>query len=480
MIKAKICALYERLSRDDNLVGESNSIRNQKKFLEDYAVQNGFRNIRHFSDDGYSGVNFNRPGFTEMITEIEAGKIDTVIVKDMSRFGRNYLQVGFYTEMMFPKNGVRFIAVNNSIDSDKSSENDFAPFLNIMNEWYAKDTSNKIKSIFDARMKDGKRVSGSVPYGYYREKDNKQTLHIDPVSADVVRQIFTMADNGLSPQDIADKLTKDRVLILSAYSEQYHKEQARRHDYVDPYLWGKSTVRGILDRQEYLGHTVLKKTVGTNFKLHKRRSTTDDEQYVFPYTHEAIVSEELWDSVQQKRKHAYRASPRGTHTHRLSGFLYCADCGRRLSLQTHYSKADRSRTIYSFRCSGYANAAQSCTAHGVSADALEEILLTTVQRLSRIALEDEGAFAETLQGLCRENEEARPQQLKAELHKMQKRYDELSELIKGLYENLVSGLLPERQYKQLMGAYDGEQASLKIRFCRCRKSWITVRQKRRT
>ena len=214
----RITALYERLSRDDEIQGESNSITNQKQYLEDYAVQNGFENIRHFSDDGYSGTNFNRPAFNALLAEIEAGRVGTVIVKDMSRFGRNYLQVGFYTEMMFPKKGVRFIAVNNGVDSANPADNDFTPFLNIMNEWYAKDTSKKIKAVFKARMRDGKRVSGAVPYGYYRKPEDKQTLYVDEVSASVVRRIFQLACEGMGATAIADTLSADKVLIPSAYA----------------------------------------------------------------------------------------------------------------------------------------------------------------------------------------------------------------------------------------------------------------------
>ena len=288
---SKITALYERLSRDDDLSGESNSITNQKKYLEDYAQKNGYTNIRHFTDDGYSGVNFNRPGFQAMISEIEAGNVETLIVKDMSRLGRNYLQVGFYTEILFPQKKVHFLAINNSIDSDKTSDNDFAPFLNIMNEWYAKDTSNKIRSVFDARMKDGKRCSGSIPYGYNRVPSDKQALVVDPVAAEVVKRIFLLANEGKSTRAIAEKLTEEKILIPSAYAKEYHPEQYNGQKYSNPNLWGMSTVRGILERQEYLGHTVLRKTVGTNFKLHNRKSTAQDEQYVFQNTHEKAYRE---------------------------------------------------------------------------------------------------------------------------------------------------------------------------------------------
>ena len=339
---SKITALYERLSRDDDLTGESNSIINQKKYLEDYARRNGFGNIRHFTDDGFSGVNFNRPGFQALIKEVEAGNVATIIVKDMSRLGRNYLQVGFYTEVLFPQKDVRFLAINNSIDSDNASDNDFAPFLNIMNEWYAKDTSNKIKAVFDARMKDGKRCSGSIPYGYNRLPTDKQTLVVDPVASEVVKYIFLLTNDGKSPREIAEILTEEKVLIPAAHAKEYHPEQYNGIKFADPCIWSVSSVRKILDRQEYLGHTVLRKSVSTNFKLHKRKSTDEEEQYVFYNTHEPIISQELWDSVQRRRQRANRTAARGTHTNRLSGYLYCADCGRRLTLQTHYSKKDRS------------------------------------------------------------------------------------------------------------------------------------------
>lgn len=460
--KARVTALYERLSRDDDLVGESNSITNQKKYLEDFAHRNGLTNIRHYTDDGYSGVNFNRPGVQALIAAVEAGEVETICVKDLSRFGRNYLEVGFYTEILFPQKDVRFIAINNGIDSDNATDNDFAPFLNIMNEFYAKDTSNKIKAIFDTRMRDGKRCSGSIPYGYNRLPGDKQTLVVDPEAAEVVKRIFLLASEGKSPRAIAELLTEEKVLIPAAHAERYHKEQSNGKKYSDPYLWGVSTVRKILDRQEYLGHTILRKSVGTNFKLHKRKETSAEEQYVFENTHEAIISQELWDSVQRTRKRAGRSSPWGSHYHRLSGYLYCADCGRRMTLQTHYSRKDGS-VEYSFRCGGYASRVDSCTAHGISADSVEAILLSAVQRISRLVMKDEKAFAAELQRLWLEKRKEKPPQAETELKRMQKRYDELSELVRGLYENLVSGLLPERQYKQLMKQYDDEQAELEIK-----------------
>lgn len=448
-IKSTYTALYERLSRDDKQAGKSNSIINQKSYLEGYARKNGFDNFRHFTDDGYSGVNFNRPGFQALIAEVEAGNVGTVIVKDMSRFGRNYLQVGFYTEVMFPQKGVHFIAINNNIDSNNASDNDFVPFLNIMNDWYAKDASNKIKTVFDARMKDGKRCSSSIPYGYNRLPNDKQTLVVDPIASKAVKRIFLLTNEGKSSREIADILTDEKVLIPAAYLKAYHPEQYNGYVYTDPFFWSSSTVRKILEREEYIGHTVLHKSVSTNFKLHKRQEPSKDEQYVFSNTHEAIISQELWDSVQRKRRRAVKSVAWGSHSYRLTGYLYCADCGGRLYLQTHYNrKAGASE--YSYRCGAYANRTESCTAHGISAVNVEKVLLFTVKRLSRFAMKDEQVFAEELQKLVMETQERKPKEYKAELAGLQKLYDELSVLIRGLYENMVSGLLPERQYRQLM------------------------------
>ena len=298
----RITALYERLSRDDEMQGESNSITNQKKYLEDYAVQHGFGNIQHFSDDGYSGTNFNRPAFNSLLTEIEAGRVGTVIVKDMSRFGRNYLQVGFYTEMMFPKKNVRFIAVNNGVDSANPADNDFTPFLNIMNEWYAKDTSKKIKAVFKAKMRDGKRVSGAVPYGYYRKPEDKQTLYVDEASASVVRRIFQLACDGMGATAIADTLSEDKILIPSAYARQNHPEDCQCTNYHDPYTWNATTVGYILNRREYLGHTVLGKTTRDNFKTKRKRIANEDELLVFYNTHGSGKGKKRQELATKKKK----------------------------------------------------------------------------------------------------------------------------------------------------------------------------------
>ncbi len=461
-INTKVTALYERLSRDDDLTGESNSITNQKKLLEDYAHRNGLINTRHYTDDGYSGVNFNRPGFQKMIDEVKAGSIGTIIVKDMSRFGRNYLEVGFYTEVMFPEKGIHFIAINNSIDSDNSNDNDFAPFLNIMNEWYAKDTSNKLKAVFDSKMKDGIRCSGSIPYGYNRVPGDPQALAVDPESSQVVRRIYKLANRGYSPSMIADVLTRDRVLTPAAYLEKNHPEQYNGNRYKDPYKWAKTSIRTILSRQEYMGTTVLRKSVGTNFKLHKRRQTSENEQYVFPDTIEPIVSKKLWDSVQEKRKRVKRMSAWGSNYNRLTGYLFCADCGSRMTLQTHYKKNSR-EVQYGYRCGTYTGKDGPCTAHTIKDDQVEALILAAVQRISRRVITDKKAFAKELQALYEEKKNSRPQKEKKELEKLKNRYDELSKLTGTLYESRMKEDISERQYSQLMKQYDDEQSGIEIK-----------------
>lgn len=395
-----------------------------------------------------------------MLAEAEAGKIGTIIVKDMSRFGRNYLEVGFYTEILFPKKQIRFVAINNSVDSDKPQDNDFTPFLNIMNEWYAKDTSNKIKSIFLSRMSDGKRCSGSIPYGYNRLPEDKQTLVVDPVASQVVKYIFELAAEGLTPPAIARQLTEEKVLIPSAYTLQYHPEQCNRKAEYGCTSWNANTVREILSRQEYLGHTVLRKTIGTNFKTDERRFATDEERLVFENTHEPIVDGELWEQAHRRLKHATRRIKEGTHQEEclLPGLVYCADCGSKMSYQTNYYKSGE--PYYSFRCSSYGNRTVNCTIHHISDKVLYQLVLRSIQRLSSHIIADERGFAEELKSKWEAQANGKPQKQKDELQTINRRLNELDRLIGSLYENFISGLLPEKQYKSLMKKYSAEQDSL--------------------
>lgn len=453
----KVTALYERLSKDDEQQGESNSILNQKRFLEDFARKSGMTNIKHFTDDGYIGRNFNRPGFQAMLAEAEAGKIGTIIVKDMSRFGRNYLEVGFYTEILFPKKQIRFVAINNSVDSDKPQDNDFTPFLSIMNEWY---TSNKIKAIFLSRMNDGKRYSGSIPYDYNRLPEDKQTLVVNPVASQVVKHIFELAAEGLTPPAIARQLTEEKVLIPSAYTLQYHPEQCNRKVEYGCTNWNANTVREILGRQEYLGHTVLRKTIGTNFKTDERRFATDEERLVFEDTHKPIVDSELWERAHRGLKHVKRRIKEGTHQEKclLPGLVYSYDCGSKMSYQTNYYKSGE--PYHSFRCSSYGNRTMNCTIHHISDKVLYQLVLCSIQRLSSHIIADERGFAEELKSKWEAQANGKPQKQKDELQTINRRLNELDRLIGSIYENFISGLLPEKQYKSLMKKYSAEQDNL--------------------
>ena len=460
----RITALYERLSRDDELQGESNSISNQKNFLEDYARKNGFVNIKHYTDDGYTGRNFKRPGFQEMLDDIENNKIGTVIVKDMSRLGRNYLQVGFYTDMLFPKKDVHFIAINNNVDSESEnpSQNDFAPFLNIMNEWYSKDTSNKIKSIFSSRMQEGKRCSGSIPYGYYRKLGDKQTLYVDPIASKVIVRIFEMTANGMNAYEIADILTEEKVLTPSAFAMKYHPEQI---SYIAPEgycKWKASAVVIILNRQEYLGHTILRKTISTNFKLNKRRKATKEEQYFFPNTHEPIISQELWDKAQRNRRFApqTRDSDDIRNKATFHGLLFCSDCNKKLIYRYQESKQG---TIMGYCCVNYRGKRGTCTAHYINNNDLKEILLEYLRVISKRIIEDEESFIEELKNKWNSNQNKKPIQDKTDLRVLQRRFEELDKLISSLYENYINQLLPERQYISLMKKYDEEQKEVETK-----------------
>ena len=294
----EITALYERLSHDDELQGESNSISNQKQMLEEYARRNGLGNIRHFTDDGISGTRFDRPGFVAMLEQIEKGNVKVVCIKDMSRLGRDYLKVGMYMETM-RKMGVRLIAVNDGVDSF-SGDDDFTPFRNIMNEWYARDTSKKIKSTFQAKGQAGKHVASSPPYGYLKSPEDKEKWIIDGEAAEIVRRIFRMTMEGYGPYQIAKKLSEDKIPIPAYHQSQLGVGLHQNREFKDIYLWGSSTVCHILAKQEYLGHTVNFKT-RKHFKDKKSHYVSQDQWLIFEDTHEPIIDQETFDNVQRIR-----------------------------------------------------------------------------------------------------------------------------------------------------------------------------------
>ncbi len=458
-----ITALYERLSRDDEQQGESNSIVNQKQYLEDYAKQNGFSRCVHYTDDGYTGRNFKRPGFQKLLKDIDEGNIGTVIVKDMSRLGRNYLEVGFYTEVVFPNKGVRFIAINNSVDTGKTLENDFSPFINIMNEWYAKDTSNKIKSVFASKNKEGLRHNAAVPYGYYRCPDNKQLLLIDPESSKVVKRIFEYQASGIGPTEIARILTSEGILTPGAYARKYHPSEGTTRVPEDYTHWCGTVVNTILQRKEYLGHTFLGKTVGVNFKTGKRKSVPEEEQYFFPNTHEPIISQDLWDRAQKRRKIITKKDidEEKRKAGLFRGLLFCSDCGSRLTLHIQQNDTTRHCTV-SYACMKYrgSSGVHPHSTHAISENDLKKILLQYIQILSKRIIQDEQGFSKELVEHYLSLQSKDSQAVKAELKRYTQRNDELNTLVCSLYENFVNGKLPEKQYQTLMDRYAKEQDEL--------------------
>lgn len=456
----KITALYERLSRDDELQGESNSIKNQKQLLESYAHKNGYSPIRHFTDDGVSGTTFEREGFQAMIAEVEAGNVGAVIVKDMSRFGRDYLKVGFYTEVMFKEKGVRFIAINNGIDSANQQDSDFTPFLNIMNEWYARDASRKIQAVFKSRMQDGKRVSPSVPYGYLRSPGDKQKLIIDEEPAAVVRRIYQMVIEGKGVTAIADILTAEKVLIPSAYAKTHCPENDHSRGFTNPYLWSATAVSYILEKQEYMGHTVLGKTISVSYKTKKRRKAEPDELMIFKNTHPAIVDEETWHLAQKLRK-TVRKPSYDRPPHPLTGLVYCADCGSKM---THRQPSPTKKKKYdaddAYICGSYRQRTRDCTMHFIKTSVLWELILTAIREVSDYVRQDEQAFIDKVQQTSTVQMAETQREQKRRLAEATERNGELNTLIKKLYEGNATGKIPDKHFERLLSEYDSEQTAL--------------------
>lgn len=456
----KFTALYERLSRDDELIGESNSIKNQKQLLESYALKNGYSPIRHFTDDGVSGTTFEREGFKAMIAEVEAGNVAAVIVKDMSRFGRDYLKVGFYTEVMFKEKGVRFIAINNGIDSANQQDSDFTPFLNIMNEWYARDASRKIQAVFKSRMQDGKRVSPSVPYGYLRSPEDKQKLIIDEEPAAVVHRIYQMVIEGKGVTAIANILTAEKVLIPSAYARIHCPENDHSKGFTDPCLWSPTAVTYILEKQEYMGHTVLGKTVSVSYKTKKRRKAEPEELMIFKNTHPAIVDEETWHLAQKLRK-TVRKPSYDRPPHPLTGLVYCTDCGHKM---THRQPSPTKKKKYdaddAYICGNYRQRTHDCTMHYIKTSVLWELVLTAIREVSDYVRQDEQAFIDKVKQSSTVQLAETQREQKRRLSEATERNGELNSLIKKLYEGNATGKIPDKHFERLLAEYDREQTEL--------------------
>ena len=452
----KITALYCRLSRDDELQGDSNSIVNQKNMLEKYAKDNGFKNIKFFVDDGYSGTNFNRPAWTKLQGLIDEDKIGAIIVKDMSRLGRDYLKVGFFTEVVFLEKNIRFIAINNGIDSKNQSDSGFTPFINIMNEWYAKDTSKKIRAVMKAKGESGKPLTANPPFGYIKDENDKNLWIVDEEAAVVVKKIFALCLDGYGPTQIAKMLAADKVLSPTAY--YYEKGATANHAKPDnPYKWVARTVGDILERRAYIGDTVNFTTVKPSYKSKKHIKNSPENYKIFENTHEAIIDIDTWGKVQELRKNKRRPSKTGK-TNMFSGVAYCAECGQKLYYCT--SKYFESRQDHFICSTSRKKGTDVCDSHFIRAVVLERGVLAHLRYVISFVASYENQFREIIGTKKKADVQKELSAKKRQIAKYEKRVSELDGLFKRIYEDNVKGKLSDSRFEMLSADYEKEQAEL--------------------
>ena len=452
----KITALYERLSRDDELEGESNSIVNQKKILEEYASKNNLTNIIHFTDDGISGTQFDRPGFMAMMNGVNTGNIGCIIVKDMSRLGRDYLKVGQCMEILRQK-GVRLIAINDNVDSFYR-EDDFTPFRNIMNEWYARDTSRKIQSTFRSKGESGKHTASTPPYGYIKDEKDKDKWIVDEKAAQIVRRIFNLTMDGVGPYKIAKILEADKIDI-PAYHQQkmgYGLHQSKNFEY--PYRWCSSTIASILKKKEYLGHTVNFKT-RKHFKDKKSKYVSEDKWLIFENTHEAIIDQETFDNVQRIRGNVKRYPDGWGEYHPLTGLMYCADCGSKM----YVHRTNNYKNIPYYVCSNYKKVpcGTLCpSAHRIKAEVVLNLIQETLKDIKNYLGEDNEAFIRSIQNEMEEKEKVEIEKQRVRLINNKSRIQELERLMCRIYEDMILEKIPSSRYEILNSQYETEQRAL--------------------
>ena len=451
-----ITALYERLSRDDDVEGESNSIQNQKKLLEDYAKQHGFSNPVHFTDDGISGTCFDRPGFLEMMKQVEAGRVKYLCIKDMSRLGRDYLKVGQIMEILRQKD-VRLIAINDGVDSERGDD-DFTPFRNIMNEYYARDTSRKIRSTFQSKGKTGKHLTGLVIYGYLWNETRDQWL-VDEYAAGIVKRIFAMTIDGMGPYQIAKKLQEEQVLIPSAYLAQFDEGVNKNKTFKNVYGWGSSTIVNILEKREYLGHTINFKT-RKHFKDKKSHYVPEDQWTIFENTHEAIIDQETFDLAQKVRSQVRRYPDGWGEVAPLTGLMYCADCGAKM----YVHRTNNGKRISQYTCSAYTKipCGTLCnTQHRINESVVLELVSDLLKAIAEYAKHDRDEFIQVVQDAQDSHQAADLKRQKNKLSANQQRLNELEVLLCKIYEDNILGKLPDARYATLDAQYAKEQAKLK-------------------
>ena len=465
MRNEKITPLYERLSRDDELQGESNSISNQKQMLEDFARRNGLPNPTHFTDDGISGTQFDRPGFLAMMEEVEAGRVEAIVIKDMSRLGRDYLKVGQVMEILRQR-GVRLIAINDGVDSLKGDD-DFTPFRNIMNEFYARDTSRKIRSVFKSKGMSGKHLTGTVIYGYLWDEKREHWL-VDEEAAEVVRRIFSLTLEGYGPYQIACKLSADRIEIPVVHLARFNEGVNRSKPVKDPYGWGSSTIVNILKKREYLGHTINFKT-RKHFKDKKSHYVSEDEWTIFENTHEAIIDQQTFDLAQKIRSNVRRYPNGWGEAAPLTGLLYCADCGGKM----YVHRTNNGRGISQYTCSNYTKipCGTLCpTQHRINESAVLTLVSDTLRAIAEYSKNDRTEFIHTVQETQVAQQSADISKKRRRLAAAQKRAGELEKLICKIYEDNALGKLPDARYRALDAQYAKEQDALEIEIAELEKA----------
>ncbi len=465
MRNEKITPLYERLSRDDELQGESNSISNQKQMLEDFARRNGLPNPTHFTDDGISGTRFDRPGFLAMMEEVEAGRVEAIVIKDMSRLGRDYLKVGQVMEVLRQR-GVRLIAINDGVDSLKGDD-DFTPFRNIMNEFYARDTSRKIRSVFKSKGMSGKHLTGTVIYGYLWDEKREHWL-VDEEAAEVVRRIFSLTLEGYGPYQIACKLSADRIEIPVVHLARFNEGVNRSKPVKDPYGWGSSTIVNILKKREYLGHTINFKT-RKHFKDKKSHYVSEDEWTIFENTHEAIIDQQTFDLVQKIRSNVRRYPNGWGEAAPLTGLLYCADCGSKM----YVHRTNNGKRISQYTCSNYTKVpcGTLCpTQHRINESAVLTLVSDTLRAIAEYSRNDRKEFIHTVQETQVAQQSADISKKRRRLAAAQKRAGELEKLICKIYEDNALGKLPDARYRALDAQYAKEQDALEIEIAELEKA----------
>ncbi|WP_420908831.1 DUF4368 domain-containing protein [Flintibacter muris] len=461
----KITILYCRLSNEDLVDGESNSIANQRSILSSYAASHGFTNTKVLVDDGYTGTNFNRPGVREGLALVEQGLVGTWIVKDMSRFGRDYLQVGRFTEIVFPSYDVRFIAVNDAVDSAKG-DNDFTVIRNVFNDFYAKDTSKKVRAVMNAKGTSGKHLGGP-PYGYRADPQDKNHWILDEDAAPIVKRIFDLTIAGVGPSRIARILEADKVLTVKAlYAQQKGKPLPER-----PCHWIEQSVVNILERMEYTGCTCNFKTYSKSYKLKKRIPNALEDMFILPDTQEAIVPKEQWDRVQELRKHKRRMT-KAERQGLFSGLVVCADCGSKLHFAT--CKNFEGRQDH-YVCAKYKSGRGTCSAHYIREDVLRDVVLERIRAVTDYIRADVEGFQEEWLMCRREEQEKSIREDKRRLEKAKKRLADIDKLITRIYEDMVLGSLSQERYLKMLEGYEAEQAALNNEVIGL-EDWVATRE----